>query len=121
MSKYISVGATAVSKEDLSALSDDEKKDIINVMFGEDPPGNLNAAMIALGCGIEKDNDGQLILYTDMKYNAIGEVVALDAAEEAEVEDDDIEDYEEEEQEEDEDSPITLRMPGADQIVMRND
>lgn len=111
MGKYISIGATAVSKEDLSSLSDDEKKDIMTAMFGDDEPGNLHAAVLALGCGIEKDNDGQLVLYTDMKYNAAGEVVALDT-EDAEVDDADIEDYEEEEQEEIEELPITLRMGG---------
>jgi hypothetical protein len=121
MSKYISVGSTSVSKEDLSNLSDDEKKDIMNVMFGDDLPGNLQAAVIALGCGIEKDNDGQLVLYTDMKYNSEGEVISFDADEETTIDSSEIENYEEEEQEEEEEMPVTLRTPGADQQVMRND
>jgi len=123
MSKYISVGAASVSKEDLVNLSDDEKKDIINAMFGEDLPGNLQAAVIALGCGIEKDNNGQLILYTDMKYNDEGEVISFDADDEVTVDSSEIEDYEEEEQEEEEEPPMpsTLRTPEADQRVMRND
>lgn len=54
MSKYISVGNAAVSVEALKEISGEDKIRILDAMFN--------------GCGLETDNHGQLIQYTELMY-----------------------------------------------------
>ena len=101
MSKYIQVGLVAVAIADLQKLSPQEKFNVIDNMFG--------------GVGIEKDNQGQIVLYTDMMHDKEGMVVPF-AIEPNETEVDTPDPYEHEEEElevnssEIEEVPDTLRM-----------
>lgn len=60
MDRYISIGKWPVSKEELSNLPAKDKLIITELMFG---------------CGQEKDNNGQIVLYTGLMENEEAEVV----------------------------------------------
>ena len=111
MSKYIKIKYEEISKEALLDLSSDKKKEILNAMSGETLAGNLELAQLALGVGIETDDSGQIILYTDMKMSSENTVVSLNDALDGIVK------FEKEEEEEEEPAPETLRMSELDKAL----
>lgn len=104
MSKYIQIGVAAVAISDLQNLSVQDKFNVLNQMFN--------------GSGIEQDNQGQIVLYTDMMKDEHGNVVPF-AVNPSEDDGNEPDPYEPEEEEvhsnelfsESDDLPPTLRDP----------
>lgn len=77
MSKFVIKGEISnflsqdILGEDLRSLSMSDKLAIIGAMFGEDDlGGKLDAALSILDVPIERDNYGQILIYTGLKWES---------------------------------------------------
>jgi len=91
--------------DDLKSLSFEDKVLFIKEMIGDTPVHKLALACALFGFEPEQDNQGQLLVYTELMFNEKREVVPFVM----EVSDDDI--YETEEEVENEECPPTTKCP----------
>jgi len=110
----IGFGLTCIKASELfKDLSVENKIKLIQTIIGEDHGDKLETALALLGCQVEKDNQGQIVLFTDLMYAADDDDTIVPFAQLVEDDNDPNDPYEIEEEEEEEEEEIPPTLPNV--------